>query len=85
MSALMREGTLSKDTGSGLFNLTLDELQNELVPGSGKLLGSMNMVRPALLLRQGALFGRAVMGGRAVNVGCALTRMLRPAGACSSA
>ncbi len=57
MSALMREGTLSKDTGSGLFNLTLDELQNELVPGSGKLLGSMNMVRPALLLGLGSSSG----------------------------
>jgi hypothetical protein len=59
MSALMRQGTLSKDTGSGLFNLTLDELQNELVPGSGKLLGSMNMVWPALLLGQGSSLGES--------------------------
>ena len=47
MGSLARQGTLSKDAGSGLFSLTLDELQNEIV-GSGKFLGSMNMVSTRL-------------------------------------
>ena len=47
MGSLARQGTLSKDAGSGLFSLTLDELQNEIV-GSGIFLGSMNMVSTRL-------------------------------------
>lgn len=56
MGSLARQGTLSKDAGSGLFSLTLDELQNEIV-GSGKFLGSMNMVSTRLARSSGGYKG----------------------------
>ena len=52
MGSLARQGTLSKDAGSELFSLTLDELQSEIM-GSGKFLGSMNMVSICLGCRTG--------------------------------
>ncbi len=47
MGSLLRQGTLAKDgIGSGGFlSLSFEELQSELACGSGKFLGSMNMVR----------------------------------------
>ena len=87
MGSLLRQGTLAKDgIGSGGFlSLSFEEVQNELACGSGKFLGSMNMVRaccgaPVHLVHTGA--GQEYASASVLGCGLDVDAVLAEASCC---